>query len=166
MIIEGKIHKFGDNINTDEIIPAPYLVTTDMKELGTHCMDGIDSSFSSKVQKGDIIVAGKNFGCGSSREHAPLAILGCGVPLVIAESFARIFYRNCINVGLPIITSGEIYKNANPGDNLEVDLLKGDITNITQNKNFHTQPFPPLLQEIINAGGLMKWYQTSGKNSK
>ncbi|MDD5455048.1 MAG: 3-isopropylmalate dehydratase small subunit [Candidatus Ratteibacteria bacterium] len=158
MIIKGKVHKFGDNINTDEIIPAPYLVTTDMKELGKHCMEGIDASFAKKVQQGDIIVAGKNFGCGSSREHAPLAILGCGISLVIAGSFARIFYRNCINVGLPILTSGEIHKNTRSGDILEVDLLKGEIKNITQNKSFQVSAFPPLLQEIIKAGGLMKWY--------
>lgn len=157
MIIKGTVHKFGDNINTDEIIPAPYLVTTDMKELGKHCMDGIDSSFVSRVQEGDIIVAGKNFGCGSSREHAPLAILGCGVSLVIAESFARIFYRNCINVGLPIITSEEICRSVNAGDVLEADLLKGEIKSITQNKTFRISAFPPLLQEIIGAGGLMKW---------
>ncbi len=160
MIIKGKIHKFGDNINTDEIIPAPYLVTTDIKELGKYCMDGIDSSFAKRVQKGDIIVAGKNFGCGSSREHAPLAILGCGVSLVIAESFARIFYRNCINVGLPIITSEEIYKNTKPGDILEADLSMGEIKNITQNETFRVSAFPPLLQEIIKAGGLMKWYSS------
>ncbi len=178
MIIKGKVHKFGDNINTDEIIPAPYLVTTDIKELGKHCMEGVDSSFSGKVQEGDIIVAGRNFGCGSSREHAPLAILGCGVSLVIAESFARIFYRNCINVGLPIITSApnpcptkisrreskldsglkEFFAKINSGDTLEVDLLKGEIKNITQNKTFRVSAFPPLLQEIIGAGGLMKWY--------
>jgi len=158
MIIKGKVHKFGDNINTDEIIPAPYLVTTDMKELGKHCMDGIDSSFASKVQQGDIIVAGKNFGCGSSREHAPLAILGCGISLVIAESFARIFYRNCINVGLPIIASEEICKSVNANDILETDLLNGEIKNITQNKSFRVSAFPLLLQDIIKAGGLMKWY--------
>lgn len=183
MIIKGKVHKFGDNINTDEIIPAPYLVTTDIKELGKHCMEGIVPSFASKVhpvrspsdvsdgspnikseltsngvKEGDIIVAGRNFGCGSSREHAPLAILGCGVSLVIAESFARIFYRNCINVGLPIITSEEICRSVNPNDNLEADLLKGEIKNITQNKTFSIFAFPPLLQEIIEAGGLIKWY--------
>lgn len=158
MIIKGKIHKFGNNINTDEIIPAPYLVTTDIKELGKHCMDGIDSSFAIKVQAGDIIVAGRNFGCGSSREHAPLAIQGCGVALVIAQSFARIFYRNCVNVGLPILISDEIYKSINPDDVLEADLSKGEIKNITQNKTFRVSAFPPLLQEIIEAGGLMKWY--------
>jgi 3-isopropylmalate/(R)-2-methylmalate dehydratase small subunit len=165
MIIKGKIHKFGDNINTDEIIPAPYLVTTDMKELGKHCMDGIVPSFASKVKQGDIIVAGKNFGCGSSREHAPLAVLGCGVSLVIAQSFARIFYRNCINVGLPIIISEEICRSVNPNDNLEADLLKGEIKNITQNKTFRISAFPPLLQEIIEAGGLMRWYLINNRTS-
>ncbi|MCK4904785.1 3-isopropylmalate dehydratase small subunit [bacterium] len=187
MIIKGKIHKFGNNINTDEIIPAPYLVTTDIKELGKHCMDGIDSSFATKIhpirsptdvsdgssnnrseltsngaKAGDIIVAGRNFGCGSSREHAPLAIQGCGVALVIAQSFARIFYRNCVNVGLPILISDEIYKSINPDDVLEADLSKGEIKNITQNKTFRVSAFPPLLQEIIEAGGLMKWYLKNG----
>jgi 3-isopropylmalate/(R)-2-methylmalate dehydratase small subunit len=162
MIIKGKVHKFGDNINTDEIIPAIYLVTTDIKELGKHCMEGIVPSFSSKVQKGDIIVAGKNFGCGSSREHAPLAIKGCGVSLVIAESFARIFYRNSINVGLPIIPSEEIYAKVNSNAQLEVDLSKGKVRDITQDKIFHIEAFPPLLQEIIKAGGLIKWY-TAGR---
>jgi len=189
MIIKGKVHKFNDNINTDEIIPAIYLVTTDIRELGKHCMEGIDSSFPRKVhpvrsksrrhvgtarhcisggtsngvKKGDIIVAGKNFGCGSSREHAPLAIKGCGVSLVIAESFARIFYRNSINVGLPILTSEEIYNNVNPDDNLEADLLKGEVRNITQDKVFHVEAFPPLLREIIKSGGLMKWYTINQK---
>lgn len=163
MIIKGKVHKFGNNINTDEIIPAVYLVTTDARELGKHCMEGVDPSFVAKIQKGDIIVAGKNFGCGSSREHAPLAIKGCGVSLVIAESFARIFYRNCINVGLPIITSEEICKNINPDDNLEIDLLKGEIKNITQSKIFKVSAFPSLLQDIIKAGGLMEWYLSSFK---
>lgn len=163
MITKGKVHKFGDNINTDEIVPAVYLVTTDIKELGKHCMEGIDSSFSGKVQKGDIIVAGKNFGCGSSREHAPLAIKGCGISLVIAESFARIFYRNSINVGLPIFISEEIYKNVNPHDNLEADLSKGEVRNVSRDKIFHIEAFPPLLEEIIKAGGLMKWYLINGK---
>ncbi len=158
MIIKGKAHKFGDNINTDDIIPAIYLVTTAIKELGKHCMEGIDASFPSKVKEGDIIVAGKNFGCGSSREHAPLAIKGCGISLVIAESFARIFYRNCINVGLPIITSQEVCKNINAKDDIEADLLKGEIKNITKNKVFHIDSFPPLLQDIIETGGLIKWY--------
>jgi 3-isopropylmalate/(R)-2-methylmalate dehydratase small subunit len=158
MIVKGKVHKFGNDVNTDEIIPAPYLVTTDMKELGKHCMEGIDETFPKKVDKGDIIIAGRNFGCGSSREHAPLAIKGCGVSLVIAESFARIFYRNSINVGLPILTSKEIYSNVNPGDVLEADLLKGEVKNITQNKVFNVEAFPPLIQEIIEAGGLMGWY--------
>ena len=161
MIIRGRIHKFGCNINTDGIIPAVYLVTTDIKELGKHCMEGIDASFPGKVQKGDIIVAGKNFGCGSSREHAPLAIKGCGVSLVIAESFARIFYRNSINVGLPILASDEVYKNVKPDDNLEADLLKGEIRNITQDKVFNVDAFPPLLQEIIKTGGLINWYLKS-----
>jgi 3-isopropylmalate/(R)-2-methylmalate dehydratase small subunit len=162
MIIKGKVHKFGDNINTDEIIPAVYLVTTDIKEMGKHCMEGIDSSFSDKVKKGDIIVAGRNFGCGSSREHAPLAIKGCGISLVIAVSFARIFYRNAINVGLPILSSKEVYDNVKSGDALEVDLLKGEVKDITKVRSLKVEAFPGLLQDIINTGGLMRWYEKRG----
>lgn len=158
MIIRGRVHKFGDNVNTDEIIPAIYLVTTNIKEMGKHCMEGIDASFSNKVQKGDIIVAGRNFGCGSSREHAPLAIKGCGISLVIAETFARIFYRNAINVGLPIFSSEQICQNVNSQDELQVDLSKGEIRNLTKDKIFHTESFPQLLEEIIKAGGLIEWY--------
>lgn len=161
MIVKGKVHKFGNDINTDEIIPAPYLVTTDIKELGKHCMEGIDETFPKKVKRGDIIVAGRNFGCGSSREHAPLAIKGCGVSIVIAESFARIFYRNSINVGLPIFSSEEIYKDVESGEVLEVDLLKGEIKNISRKVVSYVEAFSPLIQEIIEAGGLMRWYQLS-----
>ncbi|NOZ64531.1 MAG: 3-isopropylmalate dehydratase small subunit, partial [Caldiserica bacterium] len=148
MLIKGKVHKFGDNIDTDIIIPARYLVTTDIKELGTHCMEGVDAEFPRKVKAGDIIVAGENFGCGSSREHAPLSIKGCGVSLVIASSFARIFLRNSINVGLPIIISEEISKNAAEGDELEVDLAKGEIKNLTQGRIFKVDPFPQFLHQI------------------
>ncbi|HIE43903.1 MAG TPA: 3-isopropylmalate dehydratase small subunit [Candidatus Omnitrophica bacterium] len=158
MIIKGLVHKFGDNVNTDEIIPAVYLATTDIKELGRHCMEGIDATFPRRVKKGDIIIAGKNFGCGSSREHAPLAIKATGVSLVIAKSFARIFYRNAINIGLAILPSGEAYENVNPQDELRVDLAKGEIRNVTEKKTFYAEAFPPLLEEIIEAGGLIKWY--------
>ena len=166
MIIKGKVHKFGDNVNTDEIIPAVYLVTTDIGEMGKHCMEGIVPSFPEKVGKGDIIVAGKNFGCGSSREHAPLAIKGCGVSLVIAESFARIFYRNAVNVGLPILSAPEIYKNVKSGDVLQADLQKGEVKNTTSNKVLYVETFPGLLQEIIQSGGLMKWYAGNNQGTR
>ncbi len=161
MLIKGKVHKFGDNIDTDIIIPARYLVTTDVKELGTHCMEGVDAEFPRKVKEGDIIVAGENFGCGSSREHAPLSIKGCGISLVIASSFARIFLRNSINVGLPIVISEDISRNTAKGDELEVDLEKGEIKNLTQGKTFQVDPFPRFLHQIISSGGLMEWYKTS-----
>ena len=163
MLLKGKVHKFGDNIDTDVIIPARYLVTTDEEKLGKHCMEGIKPDFSGKVNPGDIIVAGENFGCGSSREHAPLSIKGCGISLVIASSFARIFFRNSINVGLPIIVSSEVSKNTEEDDELEVDPIKGEVKNITKGKIFNVVPFPPFLEEIIYSGGLMEWYKkTSG----
>ncbi len=160
MIIKGKVHKFADDINTDDIISAKYLVSTDAKELGKHCMESISPDFANKVQPGDIIVAGKNFGCGSSREHAPLAIKGCGVSAVIAKSFAAIFFRNAINIGLPFLESQDIDK-INDGDSLEIDLSAGVIKNLTQDKTYKTQPFPVFLQEIIGEGGLMNWIKAS-----
>ena len=159
MIIKGRIHKFGSDINTDDIIAAKYLNTIDPKELGSHCMETIAPDFVKKVSQGDIIVAGKNFGCGSSREHAPIAIKGCGIALVIAESFARIFFRNSINIGLPILESSDV-KNIKEGDELEVDLTKGQIRDITQNTNYNTQPFAEFMQELIQSGGLMQWVQS------
>ncbi len=156
MIIKGKVHKFADNINTDDIIAAKYLDSQDSKFLGSKCMENIDKNFSAKVQRGDIIVAGKNFGCGSSREHAPLTIKGCGASLVIAESFARIFFRNSINTGLPIIELAETSK-INDGDFLEVDLSRGKINNVTKKVSYKTQVFPDFLEKIIKFGGLMKW---------
>lgn len=156
MKLEGKVWKFGDNINTDEIIPAKYLNTTDVNELASHCMEGTGREFAANVKKGDIIVAGENFGCGSSREHAPLAIKGCGVSCVIARSFARIFFRNCINIGLPILECSEAGK-IDQEDTIEVELSKGTIKDITKNLFFNSRPFPALMEEIIKAGGLMEW---------
>lgn len=153
----GKVWKFGDNTDTDIIIPARYLVTQDMVELGKHCMEGIAPEFSSKVSKGDIIVAGRNFGCGSSREHAPLAILGAGISAVIAISFARIFFRNSINVGLPVLISKEAVEGSNEGDILEIDLESGKIYNKTTGKEYNSEPYPPQLVEIIKSGGLTNY---------
>ncbi len=156
MIIKGKVHKLGDDINTDDIIAAKYLVSTDAQELGKHCMESIIPDFVSKVQAGDIIVAGKNFGCGSSREHAPLAIKGCGISAVIAKSFAAIFFRNAINIGLPFLEMEDLDK-INDGDSLEIDLSAGVIKNITTGTIYKTQAFPEFLQEIVQDGGLMNW---------
>ncbi len=156
MKIKGRVHKYGKDVNTDEIIPAKYLDTTDERELASHCMTGIDGSFIKKVKTGDIIVAGKNFGCGSSREHAPISIKAAGIKCVIAESFARIFYRNAINIGLSIVESGDAPKKIKDGDTLNIDLNKGTIEDITSRKKFRIKPFPPFIQDIIAAGGLMK----------
>lgn len=157
IILKGKAWRFGDDINTDEIIPAKHLVTTDPEELGANCMDGIRPGFSRKISAEDIIVAGKNFGCGSSREHAPLAIKGSGLSCVIAESFARIFYRNSINIGLPIFESPEASKSIEEGDEVEVDAAMGLIKNITKNQTYTAKPMPGFIQELIESGGLMKW---------
>ncbi len=157
MKIRGKAWKFGNDINTDEIIPARFLNTTDPQELGSHCMAGIDEDFVKKIKKGDIIVAGKNFGCGSSREHAPVAIKGAGISCVIAESFARIFFRNAINIGLPIIELPSASKEIEEGDVLEIDLDKGVLKNVTRKKEYRISKFPGFMQEIINAGGLLEW---------
>ena len=156
MRFKGKVWKFRDDVNTDEIIPARFLNTQDPGELGAHCMEDIDSEFSKKVTKGDIIVAGKNFGCGSSREHAQISIKGAGVSCVIAESFARIFYRNAINVGLPIIELDDVTR-ISEGDYLEIDLDKGIVVNLTENKTYKAQVLPKFIQEIMKSGGLLKW---------
>lgn len=156
MRFKGKVWKFGDDVNTDEIIPARYLNITDERELGAHCMEGIDKDFSKKISKGDIIVAGKNFGCGSSREHAQLAIKGAGISCVIAEDFARIFYRNAINIALPIIECKHT-KDIEQGDYLEADLDSGTIINLTSQKRYKILPMPDFIQEIISSGGLLKW---------
>jgi len=159
MIIKGKVHKLGNNINTDDIIAAKYLDSYDEVFLGSKCMENINPGFLQRVKKGDIIVAGKNFGCGSSREHAPWAIKGCGISLIIAESFARIFYRNAINVGLPILICKEA-KKIKPQDKLEVNLEKGIIKDMNLNKEFASEAFPVFMQEIIQAGGLIKWIKS------
>ena len=156
MKAHGKVFKYGDNVDTDVIIPARYLNSSDPAELATHCMEDIDKEFVNKVHKGDIIVAEKNFGCGSSREHAPIAIKAAGVSCVIAETFARIFYRNAINIGLPIIECPEASKGIEDGDDVEVDFDSGMITDLTTGKVYQAQPFPPFIQNIIKNGGLMK----------
>ena len=153
----GHVFKYGDNVDTDVIIPARYLNATQGEELAKHCMEDIDKEFVHKVQKGDIIVANKNFGCGSSREHAPLAIKCAGVSCVIAETFARIFYRNAINIGLPIIECPEAAKAIENGDEVEVDFDSGVITNKTKGETYQGQSFPPFMQKIISAGGLVKY---------
>lgn len=153
----GKAWKFGDNIDTDVIIPARYLVTQDMLELGKHCMEGVSPDFPSKVSKGDIIVAGRNFGCGSSREHAPLAILGAGISAVVAISFARIFFRNSINVGLPVLICKDAVLECDEGDILEIDLESGRIYNKTKDREYKSESYPPQLMEIIRSGGLTNY---------
>lgn len=160
--IRGKAHKLGDNINTDLIIPATYLVTADAGELGGHLLESHDPEFRSRVIEGDIIVAGKDFGSGSSREHAPLAIKGAGILCVVAKSFARIFFRNCINVGLVVIESAEVPESTDDGDELEVDLKEGRIANITRDKSFSIQPYPEFMEKIINEGGLINYLIKSG----
>jgi len=156
-MIQGTAYKFGHNVDTDQIISAKYLVTTDAKELAPHCLEIVDADFPKKAKAGDILVAGKNFGCGSSREHAPLAIQGLGLGLVIAESFARIFFRNCINIGIPILECPEAAQATKTGDRLEVDLDQGLIKNLTQNKTYQAQALPPFMHELIQAGGLMPY---------
>lgn len=153
----GRVFKYGDNVDTDVIIPARYLNSSDPAELAAHCMEDIDKDFITKVQPGDIIVAHKNFGCGSSREHAPIAIRAAGVGCVIAETFARIFYRNAINIGLPIIECPEAARGIEAGDDVEVDFDLGIITNKTKGTQFKGQAFPPFMQKIIAAGGLVNY---------
>ena len=155
MQANGFVHKYPDNVDTDVIIPARYLNTPDAKELAAHCMEDIDPDFVKKVQPGDIMVGGANFGCGSSREHAPLAIKTAGVSCVIAATFARIFYRNSINIGLPILECPAASEAIQAGDKVHVDFDTGVITNETTGQTFQAEPFPPFIQEIIKAGGLM-----------
>ena len=156
MIFNGKAIKYGDNVDTDVIIPARYLNTIDKKELASHCMEDIDKTFTQRVQNGDVMVAGYNFGCGSSREHAPIAIKESGISLVIARSFARIFYRNSINIGLAIVECDEAVDGISEGDRVEADLDNGVIYNRTTGKSFQTQPFPAFIQKIIANGGLVQ----------
>ena len=155
MNAKGRVHKFGDNVDTDVIIPARYLNRSDEKWLASHCMEDIDADFAKNVKAGDIMVAEANFGCGSSREHAPIAIKASGISCVIASTFARIFYRNAINIGLAILECDEAAKDIKDGDEVEVDFDSGVISNITTGKTYQVQPFPPFIQNIIKNGGLM-----------
>ena len=156
----GIAHKFGDNIDTDVIIPARYLTSANPADLAPLCMQDIDPDFTNKVKPGDIIAAGANFGCGSSREHAPIAIKAAGVSCVIAETFARIFYRNAINIGLPILECPAAAKAISAGDEIEIDFTEGTILNKSTNESFKAAPFPPFIQKIINSGGLLNYLKT------
>ena len=160
MNAHGFVHKYGDNVDTDVIIPARYLTTPVPSELAAHCMEDIDREFIHKVKPGDIMVADKNFGCGSSREHAPIAIKAAGISVVIASTFARIFYRNAINIGLPIMECGEAARDIKVGDEVNVDFDTGVITNVTTGKTYQAQPFPPFIQNIIEKGGLLNSIQS------
>ena len=153
----GNCFKYSDNIVTDVIIPAPYLNTSDEKELASHCLEDIDAEFVKEVRQGDIIVAGENFGCGSSREHAPIAIKASGISVVIAKSFARIFFRNAINIGLPILENSQLADDCDKGDKISVDLQNGIVKNLTQNKEYKCEKFPPEIQELIAQGGLINY---------
>lgn len=155
MDAKGIVHKYGDNVDTDVIIPARHLNTQDHKELASHCMEDIDKDFVNKVKEGDIMVAGDNFGCGSSREHAPIAIKASGISCVIATTFARIFYRNSINIGLPILECPEASRKIEAGDQVSVDFNTGVITNITKNETYQALPFPEFIKDIMAKGGLM-----------
>ncbi|MGL6106793.1 3-isopropylmalate dehydratase small subunit [Romboutsia sp.] len=163
MEAKGKVFRYGDNVDTDVIIPARYLSTSDPKELAKFCMEDIDKDFVNEVKVGDIIVADKNFGCGSSREHAPIAIKASGISCVIAKSFARIFYRNSINIGLPILECEEAVKNIEKGDMVEVDFASGLIKNITKNESYNAQPFPEFMQNIIKSNGLVNYVKENQK---
>ena len=156
MNAQGTVHKYGDDVNTDVIIPARYLNTASHSELAAHCMEDIDKEFVNRVKPGDIVVAEKNFGCGSSREHAPIALKACGISCVIAATFARIFYRNAINIGLPILECPEAAEGIAPGDTVSVDFDSGVITDETTGKTYQAHPFPPFIKNIIAAGGLME----------
>lgn len=155
MDAKGRVHKYGNNVDTDVIIPARHLNTQDHKELASHCMEDIDQEFVNKVKDGDIMVAGDNFGCGSSREHAPIAIKASGISCVIANTFARIFYRNAINIGLPILECKEASENIQAGDEVSIDFNTGKITNITRNETYQALPFPDFIKDIMEKGGLM-----------
>ncbi|WP_058486614.1 3-isopropylmalate dehydratase small subunit [Defluviitalea phaphyphila] len=159
MKVKGRVFKYGDNVDTDVIIPARYLNTSDPQELAKHCMEDIDINFVKEVKQGDIIVADKNFGCGSSREHAPIAIKASGISCVIASTFARIFYRNAINIGLPILECEEAVKGIDAGDEVEIDFSTGTIKNITKNETYQAQAFPEFMQKIIESDGLIKYIQ-------
>jgi len=166
MEIKGRAWKFGDNIDTDVIIPARYLNTTDPEELAKHCMEDIKPGFYKQINKGDIIVAGKNFGCGSSREHAPIAIKACGISCVIAKSFARIFYRNAFNTGLLILECEKAVDNIDEGDTLAIYPEEGKIVNLTKNEEYHTKPLPEFMKNILKAGGLIPYIIKHYKNKE
>ncbi|MGE5248052.1 MAG: 3-isopropylmalate dehydratase small subunit [Verrucomicrobiota bacterium] len=157
MVMTGKAWKYGDDVDTDAIIPARYLNTSDPAELARHCMEDIDVAFAAKVSRGDFIVAGKNFGCGSSREHAPIAIKAAGAAAVIARSFARIFYRNAFNMGLPIFEAPDAVDEIETGDRLVVDMERGSLRNDTKGKEYRFTPIPPFMQELVAAGGLLNY---------
>ena len=159
-ITRARVLKYGDNVDTDVIIPARYLNTTDKKELARHCMEDIDPSFVERVKQGDILVAGRNFGCGSSREHAPVVIKESGIALIIAESFARIFYRNALNIGLPIIECAKAAEEAEEGDEFSADLEAGTLENHTKDTSYEVEPYPLFIQQIIRAGGLANLAKT------
>ncbi|NLY42770.1 MAG: 3-isopropylmalate dehydratase small subunit [Clostridiaceae bacterium] len=161
MLAHGKAIKYGDNVDTDVIIPARYLNTSDPEELAKHCMEDLDPLFTKKVNKGDIIVAAKNFGCGSSREHAPIAIKASGISCIIAETFARIFYRNAINIGLPILECPEASRDIQDGDEIKVNFDTGEIFNLTRNKVYQGAPFPDFMQEIIANNGLIGYIKST-----
>jgi len=166
LILKGKVHKYGADVNTDVIIPARYLNVSEPAELAKHCMEDIDKDFLNKVQPGDIIMATTNFGCGSSREHAPLAIKAAGVSCVIARSFARIFFRNAINIGLPLLECEEAVNKTEAGDILEIDLSSGKIKNLTSSATFASKPYPHFMAEIISAGGLIEYTRKRLVNGK
>ena len=157
MLLKGQAHKYGANVDTDVIIPARYLNVSDPQELASHCMEDLDPQFLRRMKPGDLIVADSNFGCGSSREHAPLAIKTAGISCVIARSFARIFFRNSINIGLPLLESPEAADNIRNGDKLEVDLTRGKISNLTSGKVFTSKPYPEFMSELISSGGLIEY---------
>ncbi|MFA9424289.1 MAG: 3-isopropylmalate dehydratase small subunit [Sedimentibacter sp.] len=164
MNVQGKVFKYGNDVDTDVIIPARYLNVTDPKELAAHCMEDIDKNFIQQVKEGDIIVALKNFGCGSSREHAPIAIKAAGISCVIAKTYARIFYRNAFNIGLPILECEEASEKITAGDEVTIDFKSGKITNITKNETYQAEPFPEFIEQIINCGGLVNYVKTKINN--
>ncbi|HXX56889.1 MAG TPA: 3-isopropylmalate dehydratase small subunit [Thermodesulfovibrionales bacterium] len=165
MILKGRVWRFGNDVDTDAIIPARYLSTSDPAELARHVMEDADKDFPGKVREGDILVAGKNFGCGSSREHAPIAIKAAGIQAVIARSFARIFYRNSFNIGLPIFESVEASERIQEGDVVEIDADEGAIKNLTRNERYTAKPIPAFMQELIKAGGLIEWTKKKVKGA-
>ena len=163
-MLKGRVHKYGDNVDTDIIIPARYCTSFRTEDLAPHCLEDLDSDFVKNVKAGDILVAGNNFGCGSSRENAPIAIKGAGIVCVIAISFARIFYRNAINIGLPILESAECVDITDDGDRIEVDLDAGEIVNVSKNRKFHVLSFPAVIQEIIKVGGMEAFVRSKIKS--